>query len=73
MYLVMLIHAMDDLPLGLFTTKRQAERFAESVEPQPSKQIRDLYGTDCSNPCKVDIVKFTHGLPVKCWTVKTFY
>jgi len=65
MYLVMLRHTLDDLPVYLTPGYADARRFAEQVDATPSQQIRNVYNTDCSTPCSVFVVTFEDGRPVK--------
>lgn len=71
-YLVLLCHGMDDLPIRLFGSEELALAFAETVEPMPTKEIRDVFGTDCSTPIAVKLVHFEHGVPVTSRIVREF-
>lgn len=71
-YLVLLVHTMDDLPIGLFGTYQQAARKGRSLLGMPTDAIRELYNTDCSSPVCVKIVEFNLGVPVRVLLVKEF-
>ncbi len=64
LYLVMLIHAMDDMPLRLFADFAMARRFAERVRPMPTDAIAELYGVDSAKPVSVEVLLFVDGVPV---------
>lgn len=71
-YLVLLVHSMDDLPVGLFATERAAVRFAESLKPKPTSAVRRMFQTDCSTPLCVKVVPFVKGRPRGFAIVKDF-
>jgi hypothetical protein len=71
-YLVVLRHEMDDLPVGLFATQKEAAKCAANLDEMPTTFIRDFYQTDCSTPCSVAIVKFSDGEPWQFETVRDF-
>lgn len=73
MYLVLLRHTMDDLPVRLCKTRAEANEVAVNLDEMPSDGIRDLFGTDCSTPVNVCIVRFNDsGVPVKMNCVRNF-
>jgi len=71
-YLVVLRHAMDDLPLQFCDTMGLAVEVAEATEAEPTEFIRDVYGVDADSPCNVSVVTFCNGRAVKSEIVKTF-
>jgi hypothetical protein len=69
-YLVLLRHTMDDLPIGLYADRDEAllecGRIGGSPDNgMPTKEIRDVYETDCSTPVSVCVVRFVNGKPVE--------
>jgi len=73
MYLVQLVHSLDDFPVYLSDSKPKALRFAKRVKPELTERIRDLFSTDGSDPVKVRIVTFNaQGQPAKVEIVKYF-
>lgn len=71
-FLVVLSHTMDDLPIRLCGTKKQAEKVANETSEMPADEIRRVFSTDCSTPCNVSIVTYRKGHPVDCEVVKNF-
>jgi hypothetical protein len=71
-FLVLLVHTMDDLPIGLFMSDSAAMSFANEIDEMPTEKIRKVYGTDCSTPNCVKIVQFDCGEPVAVRVVRTF-
>ena len=73
MFLVVLRHAMDDLPIRLFETMDDAVAFARRVKGTPTARIRRVFECDGSTPCSVAVVEFSApGDPVRMDTVKWF-
>lgn len=58
MYLVMLTHDMDDLPVKLFDNETAAFDFANGLDGEPGEHIRKVFQTDCSTPNCVSVVEF---------------
>lgn len=71
-YLVELIHTMDDLPIGLFATRGEADEFASKVRPMPTAAMRRVFNTDCSTPVGVSITRFRLGKPDSRKMVRQF-
>jgi len=71
-FLVELCHAMDDLPIRLCKTLKEAQRVAKATKPMPTDAIRRVFGVNCSTPFSVDIVQFVDGKPVACHSCKDF-
>ncbi len=74
MYLVVLSHTMDDLPIRLFSDRAEAEKFAGKVEvmPEETERIRALFRAARTMPLCVSIVTFRGGVPQKRDVVKSF-
>jgi hypothetical protein len=73
MYLVQLVHAMDDLPVYRTESKPAALKFAKNLKAMPTKKVRDLFQTDCAMPVCSRIVTFNaQGQPAKVELVKDF-
>lgn len=63
-FLVLLSHTMDDLPIGLFRTVKEAIEFADAASFDPTPEQREVFNTDCSTPCCINVVQFVDGKPV---------
>jgi len=73
MYLVQLVHSLDDFPVYQSDSKPKALRFAKRVKPKLTKRLRDLFCQVGSDPVKVRIVTFNaQGQPAKVEIVKDF-
>lgn len=64
-FLVVLVHTMDDLPVGLFATRQEAVEYADAHPEMPTEAELDVFPTDCSTPCNLSVVEFRGGMPVK--------
>ena len=62
-YLVLLVHEMDDVPVGLFENLDGARTFADQLDPMPTPNVRMVFHTDCSTPVCVKVVSFKAGAP----------
>lgn len=71
-YLVVLVHTMDDLPIGFYLWEEEARHKARRVKPMPTTRIRQVYGVDCSTPLSVKMVQFRNGKPISVELVKEF-
>jgi hypothetical protein len=58
MYLVVLSHTMDDLPIRLCKTREEAEGIAAGLDGEVPEPIAETFMTDASTPCCVKIVEF---------------
>lgn len=73
MYLVVLRHTMDDLPVRLCKTREEAELAASRLAWEPNAAERNVFHTDCSTPTSIAIVAYDgHGLPRTMDVVRTF-
>ena len=73
MYLVLLRHEMDDLPVKLCCTRSHAKEIAKNLDAMPTDQIRAVFKTDCSTPVNVVVVEFDDdGDPVAVLEAKVF-
>ena len=70
-YLVLLRHALDDIPVRLFARHRMAVKFAKSLGWWPSRKITKMF-PDCDYPIAIDIVKFRDGKPVECESIREY-
>lgn len=69
MYLVVLSHTMDDIPLRLFADEEKAKAYAAEVDG--NSPDADYWKTDASTPCSVSIVEFDgEGKAVKHTLIK---
>lgn len=65
MYLVVLQHSMDDIPLGLYDTKEKAVTRAKNAGWFPRSLVTErLNLSDCTTPIAKSIVTFKNGQPV---------
>lgn len=73
MFLVMLRHEMDDIPVKLFKTRKAATKFAEKMQGMPWDELRTVFKVDCSTPLHVSVTEFDgFGDPVAHDNVKDF-
>ncbi len=73
MYLVMIRHNLDDIPLRLFNHHGQAIAFAQQVWPNAGGPEMDLMGIDANTPASVAIAEFSpSGHMIKFDIVKKF-
>lgn len=83
MYLVIISHCFDDIPLGLFVNRREADEFVQTITAEEYGFAADCeatkyWMTDASTPCSVQVVEFKpapggHYLrPVSVDCVKSF-
>jgi len=72
LYLVRLIHAMDDLPVRLFDDLDHAKAFLVNIDMEPTTEIRALFSEDCSTPVRADIVEYVNGVPTRFVDFKEF-
>ena len=71
-WLVLLRHGMDDIPVRLFNTLAEAQKYASERKPYLSTQEEYLFDCSPSTPIKVTIVEFKNNLPVHCLEGKQF-
>lgn len=71
-FLVVLVHTMDDLPIGLFATHPEAMALAKRQRGMPTVAMRNVFDTDASTPCCVSICEFRDGVPLGLELVKSF-
>lgn len=73
MYLVQLVHRMDDLPVYLSDDEDDAKGVAESLDWEPSAAIRQIFGHCTSEPVHIEIVTFgAEGRPIGRESVRIF-
>ena len=73
MYLVLLRHTMDDLPVRLCDTRAEALQVAKEIAWEPSERDRRILKIDCSTPVCVSIVRFdAKGHAAKLEIVRDF-
>jgi hypothetical protein len=71
MYLVLLRHDMDDLPVKLCKTFKEARIFAKNLDGMPTDKMCEVFDTDCSTPNCIAIVAFNgKGDPVDMTIVR---
>lgn len=74
MYLVLLRHTIDDLPVRLCATRDEAVAAASALSWEPDDRVRETFSTDCSTPCAIAIVEFDEqGRPASLDTVRRFH
>lgn len=72
LHLVVLQRLSDDLPVKIFTDKREAVSFATTVSEMPDERLREVFETDCATPMCVSVVSFEAGVPVSREVVRDF-
>lgn len=73
MYLVVLQHSMDDIPLGLYDTKDEAIAKASRSSWYPSSQLQErLNLSDCTTPYLMSIVTFKNGQPISREIIRSY-
>lgn len=68
-WLVLLSCTIDDFPLRMFDTQREAKKFAKELDPETVDIPFDL---DPSSPVCTKLMKFVNGLPKKIIIAKKF-
>lgn len=65
-YLLLLVHEMDDCPIGLFVSRPGALKAAKSrrIEDGLTVGERAVLGTDASTPLGFVIIQFHNGEPL---------
>lgn len=71
-YLVLLRHTMDDLPLFITGNYVEAVAAARNADWQPTEEIGRVFGLDCTTPVCIDVVTFEDGVPVRLETIKEY-
>lgn len=80
-YVVMLHHTMDDVPLRAFSGKsgddaknarKTAREFAAKQGPEVHPDIAKTLGVQCTTPCSISVVEFAYGVPVSKEIIKDF-
>lgn len=72
-YLVVLSHSLDDIPMGLFADRDEANQFASQLNwdvPDDLLQRLDLPG--CNTPCMIAITTFAGSTPVSRDIVRNY-
>jgi len=72
-YLVNLVHTMDDIPMRLFADMDEAFEFAKQIAwdvPEEMSQRLELPG--CSTPVCVSVTTFQDGIPISRVVVRDF-
>lgn len=73
LYLVMLSHSMDDIPLAIFEKVGDAVEFAKAASWEVPKQIADAMNTpDCSTPNVISVVMFVDGVPASRDVIRSY-
>lgn len=73
LYLVILSHGMDDIPVQLFNDRDQAFGLAESLDwDAPEDILQRLELPQCSTPCCITVTTFRDGLPISRVIVRYF-
>lgn len=73
LYLVILSHGMDGIPIRMFDDSLEAFEFAKTLSwdaPQELLQRLELPG--CDSPCVITVTAFQNGLPISRVIVRNF-
>lgn len=60
MYLVVISHAMDDLPLAIFESKESARLYANSISWEAGNWVKSILSIDADTPQVISIFEFTN-------------
>jgi len=71
-YLVVLRHAMDDLPILLTDSYKHAVTQAKRCGPKAGGRAKRLLSIDCTTPCAVYVYTFRCGHLTEAECVRTF-
>jgi hypothetical protein len=70
-FLVLIRHTLDDLPVGLFRTEKEATTFALTCDIDvETKRTAKLMSLDATTPICVAIVSFVDETPTACDIVR---
>jgi hypothetical protein len=72
MYLVMLRHSEDDIPLRLFNDQESAVEFAKTVGEDDGEREKRILSIDATTPICVAIYHFQDGVMESVDVVKDF-
>lgn len=73
MFLVLLRHTIDDVPLSLHATHEEALAAALAADPMPPFGLLEKLGwNECSTPVCISIVEFAGGTPIRSTIVRHF-
>ena len=73
LYLVVLNHDLDDMPIRLFTNMDDAIQFADALPWSPPQNVLKLFSLpDDSIPCVITIIRFLNGIPVNRFFIRDF-
>lgn len=68
-WLVVLSCTMDDFPLRMFNTQREAKNFTKELDPET---VDIPFELDPSSPFCIKLMKFVNGLPKKIILAREF-
>lgn len=73
MFLVLLRHSSDDLPLFLTADRTAAIEFAKAAPWEPPQEVCDVFRLDATTPCSICVVEFgTDGKPKKVIACRSY-
>lgn len=73
MFVVLLRHLSDDLPVKLCKTFDEARDFAKAMAWMPTDHIREVFKTDISTPTCIVVVQYDEsGDPVKVYHARSW-
>ena len=73
LYLVMLSHSMDDIPLAIFEKVSDAVEFEKDASWEVPEDIADALNTpDCSTPNVISVVMFVDGVPASRDVIRSY-
>lgn len=73
LYLVMLSHSMDDIPLAIFEKVGDAVEFAKAASWDVPEDIANAIKTpDCTTPTIISVVMFVDGVPASRDVIRSY-
>jgi hypothetical protein len=69
-FVLMLRHTLDDMPVGLFQTYRDALIAAENRDWDLTANEEDIFAFDATTPNNMAVIEFKDGAPVKMTIVR---
>ena len=71
-YLVLLRHDMDDLPVYMTFDREEAMDVARTLDWEPDQRVLEVFGIRCNTPNLIDVVRFEGGRPVELICVRDY-
>lgn len=71
-YLVLLRHDMDDLPVYMTFDREEAMDVARTLDWEPDQRVLEVFGIQSRTPNRIDVVRFEGGRPVELICVRDY-